>query len=75
MHKLLFLLLFGGFFFLHKGDHNHFEINEKNIPQDNGNLPKPVKSSNGVTCYVNSAVVEPNGTLSYDNISVDPGQV
>ncbi|XP_019408170.1 PREDICTED: zinc transporter ZIP8 [Crocodylus porosus] len=80
--------VFGGFYILFfverilkmvlkiygQGDHNHFEIKEKNIPQDNGNPPKLVKSSNGVTCYANSAVVEPNGTLSYDNISVDPGQ-
>uniref|UniRef100_A0A8C3BB84 Solute carrier family 39 member 8 n=1 Tax=Cairina moschata TaxID=8855 RepID=A0A8C3BB84_CAIMO len=39
------------------------------------NPHKPPSSSNGVTCYANSAVIENNGNLGFDSISVVSAQV
>ncbi|KAH1169947.1 metal cation symporter ZIP8 isoform X1 [Mauremys mutica] len=54
--------------------HTHFENHEQNPPQDKGNPPIPLKSNNGITCYANPAIIEPNGNLSFDTVSVVSAQ-
>ncbi|XP_061849135.1 metal cation symporter ZIP8 [Colius striatus] len=76
--------VFGGFYILffverilkvilkiyNQADHNDSESGEQNHSQDKSNAPKPLSSSNGGTCYANSAVIESNGSLGFDSISV-----
>ncbi|NWZ68269.1 S39A8 protein, partial [Acrocephalus arundinaceus] len=80
--------VFGGFYILffverilkvilklyNKTGHNYFENGEENHSQDKTNSPKPLSSSNGGTCYANSAVIESNGNLGFDSISVISAQ-
>uniref|UniRef100_A0A8C0J642 Solute carrier family 39 member 8 n=2 Tax=Chelonoidis abingdonii TaxID=106734 RepID=A0A8C0J642_CHEAB len=54
--------------------HTHFENHEQNPPQAKGNPPIPLKSNNGITCYANPAIIEPNGSLSFDTVSVVSAQ-
>ncbi|XP_034628460.1 metal cation symporter ZIP8 isoform X2 [Trachemys scripta elegans] len=54
--------------------HTHFENHEQNPPQAKGNPPTPLKSNNGMTCYANPAIIEPNGNLSFDTVSVVSAQ-
>uniref|UniRef100_A0A8C3HSV0 Solute carrier family 39 member 8 n=1 Tax=Chrysemys picta bellii TaxID=8478 RepID=A0A8C3HSV0_CHRPI len=54
--------------------HIHFENHEQNLPQAKGNPPTPLKSNNGMTCYANTAIIEPNGNLSFDTVSVVSAQ-
>ncbi|XP_041280462.1 metal cation symporter ZIP8 [Onychostruthus taczanowskii] len=82
------IAVFGGFYILffverilkvilklyNKTGHNYFENGEENHSQDKTNSPKPPPSSNGGTCYANSAVIESNGNLGFDSISVISAQ-
>ncbi|XP_009325356.1 PREDICTED: zinc transporter ZIP8 [Pygoscelis adeliae] len=54
--------------------HNDTENGEQNCSQEKTNPPKPLSSSNGGTCYANSAVIESNGNLGFDSISVVSAQ-
>ncbi|XP_038255551.1 metal cation symporter ZIP8 [Dermochelys coriacea] len=54
--------------------HSHFETHEQNPPQDKGNPPRPLKSNNGMMCYANPAIIEPNGNPSFDTVSVVSAQ-
>ncbi|NXE22657.1 S39A8 protein, partial [Ardeotis kori] len=79
--------VFGGFYILffverilkvilkiyNQAGHNDFEGGEQNHSQDKANPPKPL-SNNGGTCYANSAVIESNGNLGFDSISVVSAQ-
>ncbi|XP_032917032.1 metal cation symporter ZIP8 [Catharus ustulatus] len=80
--------VFGGFYILffverilkvilklyNKNGHDYLENGEENPSQDKTNSPKPPSSSNGGTCYANSAVIESNGNLGFDTISVVSAQ-
>ncbi|KAM6269865.1 metal cation symporter ZIP8 isoform 1-T1 [Porphyrio hochstetteri] len=80
--------VFGGFYILffverilkvilkiyNQTGHNDSKNREQNYSQDKTNPPKPLSSSNGGTCYANSAVIESNGTLGFDSISVVSAQ-
>ncbi|NXS46749.1 S39A8 protein, partial [Balaeniceps rex] len=80
--------VFGGFYILffverilkvilkiyNQTGHNDSEHGEQNCSQDKTNPPKPLSSSNGGTCYANSAVIEGNGNLGFDSISVVSAQ-
>ncbi|KAM9193528.1 metal cation symporter ZIP8 [Mergus octosetaceus] len=80
--------VFGGFYILffverilkvilkiyNQTDHNDLGNGEQNQCQDKANPHKPPSSSNGVTCYANSAVIENNGNLGFDSISVVSAQ-
>ncbi|XP_074131703.1 metal cation symporter ZIP8 [Sminthopsis crassicaudata] len=77
--------VFGGFYILFfverilkmllktygQNDHAHFR-NEDFFPsQEKANLPAPkLPAVNGVKCYTNPAVTQPNGHLHFDNVSV-----
>ncbi|KAJ7414414.1 hypothetical protein BTVI_41143 [Pitangus sulphuratus] len=81
--------VFGGFYILffverilkvilkiyNQTGHNYFENGEENRSQDKTNPPKPLSSSNGGACYANSAVIESNGNLGFDSISVVSAQL
>ncbi|KAM6345618.1 LOW QUALITY PROTEIN: metal cation symporter ZIP8 [Podargus strigoides] len=54
--------------------HHDSENGEQNRSQDKTNPPKPLPSSNGGTCYANSAVIESNGNLGFDSISMVSAQ-
>ncbi|EMP32818.1 Zinc transporter ZIP8 [Chelonia mydas] len=54
--------------------HTHFETHKQNLPQDKGNPPTPLKSNNGMMCYANPAIIEPNGNPSFDTVSVVSAQ-
>ncbi|NXP78873.1 S39A8 protein, partial [Ramphastos sulfuratus] len=54
--------------------HTYSENGEQNRSQDKTNPPKPLSASNGGTCYANSAVIESNGNLGFDSISVVSAQ-
>ncbi|NXS10253.1 S39A8 protein, partial [Neodrepanis coruscans] len=80
--------VFGGFYILffverilkvilkiyNQTGHNYFENGEENHSTDKTHPPKPLSSSNGGTCYANSAVIESNGNLGFDSISVVSAQ-
>ncbi|KAM6400514.1 metal cation symporter ZIP8 isoform 2-T3 [Pluvialis apricaria] len=80
--------VFGGFYILffverilkvilkiyNQGGHDDSENDEQNHSQDKSNPPKPLSSSNGGTCYANSAIIESNGNLGFDSISVVSAQ-
>ncbi|PKU33480.1 zinc transporter hypothetical protein [Limosa lapponica baueri] len=80
--------VFGGFYILffverilkvilkiyNQAGHNDSESGEQNHSQDKTNPPKPPSSSNGGTCYANSAVIESNGSLGFDSISMVSAQ-
>ncbi|XP_032042084.1 zinc transporter ZIP8 [Aythya fuligula] len=80
--------VFGGFYILffverilkvilkiyNQTGHNDLGHGEQNQCQDKANPHKPPSSSNGVTCYANSAVIENNGNLGFDSISVVSAQ-
>lgn len=75
--------VFGGFYILFffermlkmllktygQNDHTHFR-NDDFGPQEKAPQPKTVPAVNGVTCYANPAVSEPNGHIHFDNVSV-----
>ncbi|XP_044538290.1 metal cation symporter ZIP8 [Gracilinanus agilis] len=76
--------VFGGFYILFfvervlkmllktygQNDHAHFR-NEDFFPsQEKANPPPKLPSINGVKCYANPAVTQPNGHLHFDNVSV-----
>ncbi|XP_064004476.1 metal cation symporter ZIP8 isoform X3 [Pogoniulus pusillus] len=54
--------------------HTYTENGDQNRSQDKTNPPKPLSASNGGTCYANSAVIESNGNLGFDSISVVSAQ-
>ncbi|XP_015141100.2 metal cation symporter ZIP8 isoform X1 [Gallus gallus] len=54
--------------------HNDVENGEENQSKDKTSPSKPPSSSNGVTCYANSAIVESNGNFGFDSISVVSAQ-
>uniref|UniRef100_A0A663E903 Solute carrier family 39 member 8 n=1 Tax=Aquila chrysaetos chrysaetos TaxID=223781 RepID=A0A663E903_AQUCH len=80
--------VFGGFYILffverilkvilkiyNQTGHIDSENGEQNCSLDKTNPPKPLSSSNGGTCYANSAVIESNGNLGFDSISVVSAQ-
>uniref|UniRef100_A0A8C3BC09 Solute carrier family 39 member 8 n=1 Tax=Cairina moschata TaxID=8855 RepID=A0A8C3BC09_CAIMO len=69
--------VFGGFyilFFVERILKVILKIYNQNQCQDKANPHKPPSSSNGVTCYANSAVIENNGNLGFDSISVVSAQ-
>uniref|UniRef100_A0A8D0FP30 Solute carrier family 39 member 8 n=1 Tax=Strix occidentalis caurina TaxID=311401 RepID=A0A8D0FP30_STROC len=69
--------VFGGFyilFFVERILKLTLKIYNQNCSQDKTNPPKPLSSSNGGTCYANSAVIESNGNLGFDSISVVSAQ-
>ncbi|XP_009883832.1 PREDICTED: zinc transporter ZIP8 [Charadrius vociferus] len=80
--------VFGGFYILffverilkvilkiyNQGGHNDSGNGEQNHSQDKTNPPKPLSSSNGGACYANSAIIESNGNLGFDGISVVSAQ-
>lgn len=75
--------VFGGFYILFffervlkmllktygQNDHTHFR-NDDFGPQEKTHQPKTLPAINGVTCYANPAVTEPNGHIHFDNVSV-----
>lgn len=76
--------VFGGFYILFffertlkmllktygQNDHTHFGNNDFGPPQEKTHQPKTLPAINGVTCYANPAVTEPNGHIHFDNVSV-----
>ncbi|XP_035181814.1 metal cation symporter ZIP8 isoform X3 [Oxyura jamaicensis] len=80
--------VFGGFYILffverilkvilkiyNQTGHTDLGNGDQNQCQDKANPHKPPPSSNGVTCYANSAVIENNGNLGFDSISVVSAQ-
>uniref|UniRef100_A0A4W2GI88 Solute carrier family 39 member 8 n=1 Tax=Bos indicus x Bos taurus TaxID=30522 RepID=A0A4W2GI88_BOBOX len=76
--------VFGGFYILFffertlkmllktygQNDHTHFGNNDFGPPQEKTHQPKALPAINGVTCYANPAVTEPNGHIPFDNVSV-----
>ncbi|NXC49356.1 S39A8 protein, partial [Penelope pileata] len=80
--------VFGGFYILffverilkvilkiyNQPGHNDLENGEQNQSKDKTSPSKPPSSSNGVTCYANSAIIESNGNFGFDSISVVSAQ-
>nr|KAF6432404.1 solute carrier family 39 member 8 [Rousettus aegyptiacus] len=76
--------IFGGFYILFffermlkmllktygQNDHTHFGNNDFGPSQEKTHQPKTLPAINGVTCYANPAVTEPNGHIHFDNVSV-----
>ncbi|XP_006872781.1 PREDICTED: zinc transporter ZIP8 [Chrysochloris asiatica] len=76
--------VFGGFYMLFfvermlkmllktygQNDHTHFANDDFGPSQEKTPQPKAVPAINGVTCYANPAVTEPNGHIHFDNINV-----
>ncbi|EPY78491.1 solute carrier family 39 (metal ion transporter), member 8-like protein [Camelus ferus] len=50
--------------------HTHFGNDDFGPPQEKTHQPKTLPAINGVTCYANPAVSEPNGHIHFDNVSV-----
>lgn len=76
--SLLFHFLFNKlpiYLFVIQPGHNGLENGEQNQSKDKTSPSKPPSSSNGVTCYANSAIVESNGNFGFDSISVVSAQV
>ncbi|KAG8519395.1 Zinc transporter ZIP8, partial [Galemys pyrenaicus] len=81
--------VFGGFYILFfverilkmllktygQNDHSHFGNNDFGPPQEKPHQPKALPAINGVTCYANPAVTEPNGHIHFDDVSVVSLQV
>ncbi|XP_075854857.1 metal cation symporter ZIP8 [Microcebus murinus] len=75
--------VFGGFYLLFffermlkmllktygQNDHTHFHTDDFG-PQEKAHQPKTIPAVNGVTCYANPAVTEPNGHTHFDDVSV-----
>ncbi|KAM5255558.1 metal cation symporter ZIP8 [Ctenodactylus gundi] len=75
--------VFGGFYMLFfvertlkmllktygQNDHTHFGKDDFG-PQEKTHQPKTLPAINGVTCYANPAVTEPNGHVPFDSVSV-----
>ncbi|KAB1282113.1 Zinc transporter ZIP8 [Camelus dromedarius] len=55
--------------------HTHFGNDDFGPPQEKTHQPKTLPAINGVTCYANPAVTEPNGHIHFDNVSVASLQV
>ncbi|XP_037686276.1 metal cation symporter ZIP8 [Choloepus didactylus] len=76
--------VFGGFYILFfvermlkmvlktygQNDHVHFGNDDFSPSQEKTHQPKALPVPNGVTCYANPAVTEPNGHIHLDNVSV-----
>ncbi|KAM8802908.1 metal cation symporter ZIP8 isoform 1-T2 [Rhynchonycteris naso] len=52
-----------------QNDHTHFR-NDDFGPSQEKTQPKTLPAINGVTCYANPAVTEPNGHIHFDSVSV-----
>lgn len=50
--------------------HTHFGNDDFGPSQEKTHQPKTLPAINGVTCYANPAVTEPNGHIHFDNVSV-----
>ncbi|TKC52940.1 hypothetical protein EI555_009344, partial [Monodon monoceros] len=55
--------------------HTHFGNDDFGSSQEKTHQPKTLPAINGVTCYANPAVTEPNGHIHFDNVSVVSLQV
>ncbi|KAK1345697.1 hypothetical protein QTO34_008161 [Cnephaeus nilssonii] len=76
--------VFGGFYLLFffermlkmllktygQNDHAHFRNDDFGPSPEKNHQPKTLPAINGVTCYANPAVTEPNGHIHFDNVSV-----
>nr|XP_004465564.1 metal cation symporter ZIP8 isoform X2 [Dasypus novemcinctus] len=76
--------VFGGFYLLFfvermlkmllktygQSDHNHFGNHDFSPSQEKTHQPKMLPVTNGVMCYTNPAITEPNGHIHLDNVSV-----
>lgn len=74
---IFFLLILLSSCFIHmQNDHTHFG-NDDFGSKEKAHQPKtlPLPAINGVTCYANPAVTEPNGHIHFDTVSVVSLQV
>ncbi|XP_036118223.1 metal cation symporter ZIP8 [Molossus molossus] len=76
--------VFGGFYLLFsfermlkmllktygQNDHTHFRNDDFGPSPEKTHQPKALPATNGVTCYSNPAVTEPNGHIHFDDVSV-----
>lgn len=58
-----------------QNDHTHFRNDDFGPSPEKTHQPKTLPAINGVTCYANPAVTEPNGHIHFDNVSVVSLQV
>lgn len=58
-----------------QNDHTHFRNDDFGPSHEKTHQPKTLPAINGVTCYANPAVTEPNGHIHFDNVSVVSLQV